>query len=127
MIFNFLLVGLGGALGAMLRHGVGLMAVRWGAVEFPWATVSINVFGSFCIGILCGGLAVMSQWSQEVRLFAVVGVLGGFTTFSAFSLDTILLLERGQIVQAALYVAGSVVASLVATFIGLVLIRMMVG
>ncbi len=127
MIFHFLLVGLGGAIGAMLRHGAGLMSMRVMGTDFPWGTFAINIFGSLCIGIITGLLALMTTWSQETRLFAVVGVLGGFTTFSAFSLDTILLFERGQIVNAALYVVGSVVLSVVAAFLGLFVMRAVAG
>ncbi len=127
MTFHFLLVGLGGAIGAMLRHGAGLMSMRVMGADFPWGTFAINIIGSLCIGIITGLLALMTAWSQEVRLFVVVGVLGGFTTFSAFSLDTILLVERGQIVNAALYVFGSVVLSIIAAFLGLFLMRAVAG
>lgn len=126
-MMNFLIVGLGGALGSMLRHGAGLFALRLGMLQFPWATLIINVSGSLLIGCIVGLLAGFTTWSHEIRLFVVVGLLGGFTTFSAFSLDTVLLLERGQIVQAILYVAGSVLLSLVATFFGLFLIRAIAG
>lgn len=127
MTFHFLLVGLGGAIGAMLRHGAGLMSMRVMGADFPWGTFAINIIGSLCIGIITGLLALMTAWSQEARLFVVVGVLGGFTTFSAFSLDTILLVERGQIVNAALYVFGSVVLSIIAAFLGLFLMRAVAG
>ncbi len=127
MTFHFLLVGLGGAIGAMLRHGAGFMSMRVMGADFPWGTFAINIIGSLCIGIITGLLELMTAWSQEVRLFVVVGVLGGFTTFSAFSLDTILLVERGQIVNAALYVFGSVVLSIIAAFLGLFLMRAVAG
>ncbi len=127
MIFHFLLVGLGGAIGAMLRHGAGLMSMRVMGTDFPWGTFAINIFGSLCIGIITGLLALMTTWSQETRLFVVVGVLGGFTTFSAFSLDTILLFERGQIVNAAFYVVGSVMLSVIAAFLGLFVMRAVAG
>ena len=127
MAFHFLLVGIGGALGAMLRHGVGLMTMRITDSAFPWATLTINVVGSLYIGLIAGLLALTPTWSQEIRLFAVVGVLGGFTTFSAFSLDTILLFERGQTINALLYVAGSVVISIAAAVLGLFLMRAAAG
>lgn len=123
MLYHFVIVGLGGALGAMLRHAAGLAALRLIPSAFPWGTLAINVVGSLCIGIVIGLLAYAHTWSQDIRLFAVVGVLGGFTTFSSFSLETILLFERGQALYAVLYIAGSVAGSLGATLIGLYGIR----
>lgn len=123
MILNFLIVGLGGAIGSMLRHGAGLLSLKLGVVGFPWATLAVNILGSLCIGIIIGLLAHVQNWSEEIRLFTVVGVLGGFTTFSAFSLESVLLFERGQYVYAGLYITGSVLLSITATFLGLFLIR----
>ncbi len=123
MVLNFLIVGIGGAFGAMLRHGTGLLFLKSGLTNFPWSTLIINILGSFCIGIIVGLLAHAQNWSEEIRLFTVVGILGGFTTFSAFSLEAILLFERGQYLYAGLYVAGSVLISIAATFLGLFLIR----
>lgn len=123
MFLNFLIVGMGGAIGAMLRHGTGLLSLKLGFTNFPWGTLTINILGSFCIGIIVGLLAHVQNWSEEIRLFTVIGILGGFTTFSAFSLDTVLLFERGQYLYAGLYVAGSVLISVAATFLGLFLIR----
>jgi len=127
MILNFLLVGLGGAIGSMLRHGVGVLSLKfWGEnlpMGTPFITMSINIIGSFLIGIIVGLLALTQNWSQEIRLFSVVGVLGGFTTFSAFSLDTVRLFEQGQYFYAGCYVVASVLLSIAATFIGLFLIR----
>lgn len=111
----------------MARHGVGLFFLRLFGAGFPWGTFAINIFGSLLIGVITGALAHITQWSQEARLFAVVGILGGFTTFSAFSLDTLLLFERGQMVQAALYAVGSVGFSIGAAFLGLYLMRMVTG
>lgn len=123
MLLHYLIVGLGGALGAMARHGVGALVLRAAGDEFPWGTLVINVIGSFLIGLVIGVLALVGQWSQEIRLFAVVGILGGFTTFSAFSLETVLLFEKGQVGAALLYVIGSVAGSVLATFLGLYLVR----
>lgn len=123
MFFNFLIVGIGGAIGAMLRHGAGLLSLKLGFANFPWGTFTVNILGSLCIGIIIGLLAHVQNWSEEIRLFAVVGILGGFTTFSAFSLETVLLVERGQYLYAGLYVAGSVLIAVAATFLGLFLIR----
>lgn len=124
---HFLLVGLGGALGTMMRHGVGLFTLRYIGTGFPWNTLAVNIFGSLAIGIIIGALAHITTWSQEIRLFAVVGVLGGFTTFSSFSLDTILLFERGQVMTALSYVVASVVLSVLAAFGGLGIMRMVAG
>lgn len=124
MILNFLLVGLGGALGAMMRHGVNMMSLKFTGPDFPYGTLTVNIAGSLAIGILAGCFAHFSSWSQELRLFLVVGILGGFTTFSSFSLDTIMLVERGAALQAALYIALSFGLSLAAAFGGLWLVRM---
>lgn len=123
MLFQFFIVGLGGAIGSMLRFGTGIISIKFFGVNFPWGTLTVNLVGSFCIGLLFGLSSQIQHFSEEVKLFLMVGILGGFTTFSAFSLDTILLFERGQIIQACLYVASSVILSLAVTFIGLTLIR----
>ncbi|MDR6955852.1 CrcB protein [Ancylobacter sp. 3268] len=122
---NWLLVFVGAGLGGMLRHGVNLTAPRLVGVGFPGGTMAINVLGSFLIGVLAGWLAFRAgeAWSLPARLFAITGVLGGFTTFSAFSLDVAVLIERGEPWSALAYVAGSVGLSLIAVFAGLALIR----
>ncbi len=116
----YLLVGFGGALGAMARYGVsGLFPAT-----FPWATVAINVAGSLLMGLLAGVLArTLPGWQAEARLFFGVGILGGFTTFSAFSLDAVTLFERGEVWQATAYVAMSVVLSILGLVAGLTLVR----
>ena len=120
-----LLVFLGAGIGGMLRHGVNLVSPRWFGTGFPAGTLMINVLGSALMGLIAGWLAFKAQggWSQHARLFLTTGVLGGFTTFSAFSLDAVLLWERGEAGLAAAYVVGSVVLSLVALFAGLALVR----
>ncbi len=123
MILQFILVGFGGAIGSMLRYGIGLLSLKFLGTSFPWGTLSVNILGSLCIGILFGALSQMQNFSESLKLFTMVGILGGFTTFSAFSLDTILLFERGQYVQAGLYIIGSIVLSLAATMVSLFLIR----
>jgi fluoride exporter len=121
---SFLLVGIGGAVGAMARHGVGILVGQAWRSDFPLATLLINVAGSLAMGLLIGLLArFMPPWQAEARLFLAIGVLGGFTTFSSFSLDTIALLERGQIGQAALYVALSVAVSIAGLYLGLLMVR----
>lgn len=121
----FLLVFLGAGLGGAARHAVNLGCGRWCGLAFPWGTLTVNVVGSFAMGALAGWLAFKAgeSWSQSARLFLATGVLGGFTTFSAFSLDAVLLWERGEILSAALYVAGSVVLSIAALVGALSLMR----
>jgi len=119
-----LLVGAGGALGAVARYGASVMFGRLGIGGFPYATMTVNIVGSFLMGLLIGWLALfVSEMQSELRLFIAVGVLGGFTTFSAFSLDAILLFERGDAGQAMIYIGGSVLASLLALSLGLSLMR----
>ena len=119
-------VALGGALGAVLRYQTGGAVARWlgpsAAAAFPWATLAVNVTGSFAMGLLAGCLA-RHDGAEGWRLLLGVGLLGGFTTFSAFSLDALTLWQRGETGQAALYVALSVVLSLAAAVAGLWLSR----
>ncbi|WIJ26824.1 fluoride efflux transporter CrcB [Devosia sp. RR2S18] len=123
----FLLVGAGGALGAMARYGTSVLITRWWQGGFPLATIVVNVLGSLLMGVLIGILARLTPtWAPEARLFVAVGVLGGFTTFSTFSLDAITLLERGAVGQAATYMLISVVVCLAGLYLGLLLTRGMV-
>jgi CrcB protein len=120
-MLNILLVALGGGLGAAGRYGVSLaMPAKPG--EWPWATFGINVVGSLLIGVLAGWLA-RNPDGEQWRLFLGVGVLGGFTTFSAYSLETLRMIERGDWAGAALYALGSVVAGLAAVAIGMDLMK----
>lgn len=120
-----LLVFLGAGIGGVLRHGVNLATLRWLGPGFPFGTMAINILGSGLMGLLVGWLAFRAGegWTQHGRLFFATGVLGGFTTFSAFSLDAVLLWQRGDLAMAAFYVLGSVVLSLIALFTGLALVR----
>lgn len=122
---RLILVALGGAIGASARYGLGLAALKAvPGAAWPWATFVANVAGGLLMGALAGWLALKGGAQQEaIRLFAAVGVLGGFTTFSAFSLDAAALWERGAVGQAAFYVVASVLGSLVAIFAGLWLAR----
>ena len=117
------LVALGGALGAWLRYMVGLAWARsigaTSAAAFPWATLTVNLLGSLAMGLLTGWLAGSGQGSESWRLLLGVGVLGGFTTFSAFSLDVVSLAQRGAIGPAILYGAISVVGSIAGLVAGL--------
>lgn len=120
----FLLVGAGGAIGAMSRYGLSVLVGRFWSASFPLATLLANIIGSCLMGILIGVLArTTPAMSNEIRLFVAVGVLGGFTTFSSFSLDTIFLIERGALAQALLYIGLSVVVCLLGLYLGLLISR----
>jgi CrcB protein len=124
MIQTFL-VFLGGGLGAAARHGVNIGAARLLGFNFPWGTIIVNVAGSLAMGLIVAFLAFRADagWSQHVRLFLTTGVLGGFTTFSAFSLDVVLLWERGATGIAIAYTLGSVGLSVLGLLAGLWLVR----
>ena len=117
----YLIVFLGAGVGGALRHGANVVAVRVLGYGFPFGTLFVNILGSFLMGLFAGYFAFRPGIGQHMRLFLTTGVLGGFTTFSAFSLDTALLVERHAYAAAAGYVVGSVFASLVALFVGLAL------
>ena len=120
---SYLLVFFGGGLGASLRHLVNLTCARCLGPGFPWGTFIINISGSTTMGLIAGYLAFKGEASQPWRLFLMTGILGGYTTFSAFSLDTAVLYERGELGLAAAYVLGSVVLSIAGLFAGLALMR----
>ncbi len=116
-------IAAGGAMGSVLRHYAGKAALTMLGNGFPYGTLFVNVFGSFIMGILVGLFAQTFNPSQEMRAFLTVGLLGGFTTFSSFSLDVVTLYERGEFASAALYVILSLVLSLAGIFAGLFLTR----
>ncbi|HXK53983.1 MAG TPA: fluoride efflux transporter CrcB [Hyphomicrobiales bacterium] len=120
---HVLIVAAGGAVGAALRHLTGLAAMRLLGAGFPWGTLSVNIVGSFLMGVFIELLALKIQGGTELRLFIATGLLGGFTTFSAFSLDVAVLWERGAPAAAAAYVIVSVAASVGALFAGLAAVR----
>ena len=121
---GFLLVALGGALGAGLRHGAGLLALRHLPAGWPWATGTVNIAGCLAMGLLAGWLATRAEGAgQEARLFLATGLLGGFTTFSAFSLELANFLRSGDLAKAAAYAALSVITCVAALFAGLWLAR----
>lgn len=125
-----ILVFLGAGFGGLMRHLVNVGSVRLlGFLDFPYATMAINVLGCFLMGALTALFAMhMGEgglWTQHTRLLLTTGVLGGFTTFSTFSLEFAMLYERGAVWHAAAYAGGSLVLCLVAVFAGLALIRVM--
>ncbi|MBI3705430.1 MAG: fluoride efflux transporter CrcB [Rhizobiales bacterium] len=120
---GYLIVFLGGGVGAALRHGINLAVARMLGTAFPYGTLLINISGSFIMGLVAAYFAFKGDASQHWRLFLTTGILGGYTTFSAFSLDAALLYERGEIGLAALYVIASVAVSIVGLFAGLALVR----
>jgi CrcB protein len=122
-VTGYFLVFFGGGLGAMLRHLINVNCARCLGLAFPWGTFIINITGSTVMGLIAGYLAFKGAASQPWRLFIMTGVLGGYTTFSAFSLDTVLLYERGELGLAAAYAIGSVALSIAGLFAGLALVR----
>lgn len=130
---SYLVVFLGAGLGGMLRHMVGMLLPRLLGTGFPSATMFVNITGSFLMGLAAGYFAFRtsmfagSGWHQEARLFLTTGLLGGYTTFSTFSLDTMTLFERGEAGLALAYLICSVVFSLLAIFLALALMRGLAG
>jgi CrcB protein len=120
---TILWVALGGALGSAARYGVNVWSARMLGSEFPWHTMIVNILGCFAMGALVGLMALKLSVSNDIRAFLTTGILGGFTTFSAFSLDFALLVERKSYGAAGAYAAGSVLVSLLAVFAGLYLVR----
>lgn len=124
MSANLLLVGLGGGLGAVLRYLLSLLLARGAAGAWPWPTFTANLAGGLAMGLLAGWLSLRGAGDGErLRLLLGVGLLGGFTTFSAFSLETLMMIERRAWGHAVLYAGLSVVLSTAAVFLGLFLVR----
>jgi CrcB protein len=120
---GYLIVFFGAGIGGALRHGTNLAAAKLFGFGFPFGTLIVNILGSFLMGLLASYFGYRTGLPQHLRLFLTTGILGGFTTFSAFSLDAALLFERHAYWLAAAYMAGSVVASLLALFAGLSFFR----
>jgi CrcB protein len=121
---GYLIVFLGAGIGGMLRHGMNIVGLRlFGMGGFPGATVIINITGSLGMGVVAEYFALRGHLPQHWRLLLTSGVLGGYTTFSTFSLDAALLFERGKIAAAASYVLASVIMSIAALFVGLLIVR----
>jgi CrcB protein len=129
----YLIVFVGAGIGGMLRHGVNGLGLRLAGADFPFATMTVNIAGSLAMGLIAGyfafrgGDGIFGQMSQHWRLFLTTGVLGGFTTFSAFSLDFAMLWERGAMGGTAFYLLASVVGSLVAVFVALAVAKVIWG
>src|ERR1700677_1848848 len=120
---GFLIVFIGGGIGAAVRHGINLAAFRLVGTGFPYGTLFINVFGSLIMGLTAEYFALKAGLPQHLRLFLTTGILGGFTTFSAFSLEVALLYERGDLAGSAIYIVASVVLSVAALFAGMAIVR----
>ena len=120
---NYLLVFIGGGLGSTLRYLVNVISPRYLGADFPYHTFIISITGSTVMGLIAGYLAFKGDAAASWRLFLMTGILGGYTTFSAYSLDSMVLYERGEIGLALFYVVGSVVFSIAGLFAGLTLVR----
>ncbi len=116
-------IAAGGAIGSVLRHFAGVGAAAWLGAAFPYGTLFVNVVGSFVMGVIVATFAHFGNPPQELRAFLTVGILGGFTTFSSFSLDVATLYERGQAGAAALYILLSLILSLAGIFAGMFIVR----
>jgi CrcB protein len=117
-----LAVGVGGGLGALARYYIA-GAIQSAVTAFPWGILVVNVSGGLLMGLIVEASALKLNLSPELRAFLTVGILGGYTTFSTFSLDSALLLQKGEYIQAAAYMIGSVVLSVLALFTGLWIVR----
>jgi CrcB protein len=122
-----IIVFIGAGIGGVMRHFLNLWVTALASSGFPYGILVINVLGSTAMGFVAGWFAFRGEVLPDLRLFLATGILGGFTTFSAFSLDTALLMERGETLAAAAYVVGSVVLSVLGLFIGLWAMRAALG
>lgn len=120
---HYLVVFIGGGIGAALRHGVNRAAMAWLGTGFPYGTFFVNIAGGFLMGVLAESFLVKGGGSQEFRLFLTTGILGGFTTFSAFSLEAALMWQRSDYAALGTYVIGSALLSIAALFVGMAVVR----
>lgn len=121
---NIFYVALGGAIGSVLRYLAQNLIGQWTGKGFPWGTMAVNIVGSFCMGVLIDWLTRhLPPNAHDIRLFVAVGVLGGFTTFSSFSLDAVILYEEGKMLAMALYVLVSVLCGILGLFAGMYMMR----
>jgi CrcB protein len=116
---GFLIVFVGAGIGGALRHGTNLLAARILGTSFPYGTLTVNIVGSLVMGLFAAYFAFKGDGAQSWRLFLTTGILGGFTTFSTFSLDTAVLWERGDMLGTAIYALGSLILSVTALFLAL--------
>ena len=123
MIGTIAAIGIGGGLGALARYGSNAAAAQVLGSNFPWGTMMINIVGSFLMGLAVAKFMQIEGLSQEWRAFVTTGFLGGFTTFSAFSLDFVNLWERGEALYALAYMLASVIGSVLALFLALWIVR----
>jgi len=122
-VYGYLLVSIGAGLGGALRHSANVASARFFGPDLPLSTLLVNVLGSLTVGCIAGYFAVRGHATQAAQLFLTTGILGGFTTFSAFSLEAALLWERGQVISCLLFVFASVTMSIAGVFAGLSLMR----
>lgn len=123
MVGGYLVVFVGGGLGAALRHGVNRASLAWFGPDFPYGTLLVNIVGGLLVGVFAELFLVKGGGSQEWRLFLTTGVLGGFTTFSAFSLDAALMWQRSDYAALGSYIFASVLFSIAALFMGMAAVR----
>ncbi|HEY1507090.1 MAG TPA: fluoride efflux transporter CrcB [Stellaceae bacterium] len=123
-MYTYLSIAVGGALGSMARYATGVYVGRWLGTAFPWGTLLINIIGSFLIGAFAESFALRWDASQSTRVFLVVGICGGYTTFSTFSLDIVTLINRGEALAAGAYIVASVALGLLALYAGLHAMRL---
>jgi len=122
-MFNLLLVMLGGAVGSGARYLTGRATLAAFGPGYPWGTLAVNLIGGFLMGALVGVLARIGQGGEQWRILIGVGLLGGFTTFSAFSLDAVTMIERGDWMTATGYALISVIGSIAALMVGMSIVR----
>jgi CrcB protein len=121
---TYLSIAVGGALGSMARYATGVYVGRWLGMAFPYSTLLINIVGSFLIGAFAESFALRWDVSQTTRVFLVVGICGGYTTFSTFSLDIVTLVNRGEMLTAGLYIVASVTLGVLGLYGGLYAMRL---
>jgi len=126
-MMGYIVVFFGAGIGGALRHGANMLALRWLGAGFPFGTLFINILGSFVMGLLTALFLVKMGLPQHLRLFLTTGLVGGFTTFSTFSLEAALLFERGHLLQMALYVGGSVLFGIIGFFAAMWIVRSIAG
>jgi CrcB protein len=126
-MMGYLVVFVGAGVGGAIRHGMNIWVARHMGTHFPWHTFLINISGSLVMGVVAGWFIHRSDPTGHIRLFLTTGILGGYTTFSAFSLDAVLLWERQEPLLAALYVGGSVVGAIAGLVLGLWIVRTMMA